>query len=346
VLDFGVAKAAHRVQTTKEGTVKGKISSMSPEQLLSEDIDRRADIYACAVVAWEVLTGERLFDGENQGRIVRKILDEGVPPPSAKVAGLHPDLDQAVMKGLEKDPNKRWQTAREFAAAPERALPTSPVTAIGEFVESIAGQSLSVRAKRVKEIESRSEILPAVRAEQPTIPESSLGVPSTKPQPFAPLAAPSTKPQAFGIMRGTDDVDVSFSEPPIGELGTPMPTSGTIPKAPRPPTPIDPVPSKPPVSVATPASEPRLRVPSPFAPMPVQTLAVSPIANLDPKPAPRLDDLLRQKQQAALDIAPTDPEPFPAGRKKGTGRMIAILTTFAFLALAIAAVVWKLVLKR
>src|SRR5205085_619243 len=109
VLDFGVAKAAHRAQTTKDGTVKGKISYMAPEQLLSENVDRRADIYACAVVLWEALTGERLFDGDNQGRIVRKILDEEVPPPSAKVAGLRATLDAAVMKGLEKDPTKRWQ---------------------------------------------------------------------------------------------------------------------------------------------------------------------------------------------------------------------------------------------
>src|SRR5688572_6265039 len=163
VLDFGVAKASHRAQTTKDGTVKGKISYMAPEQLLSENIDRRVDIYACAVVLWETLTGERLFDGDNQGRIVRKILDEDVPPPSSKVAGLRTTLDAAVMKGLEKDPRKRWQTAREFAAALERAMPTAPLTDIGEFVESIAGAALSSRAKRVKEIESRSEILPAVR---------------------------------------------------------------------------------------------------------------------------------------------------------------------------------------
>jgi eukaryotic-like serine/threonine-protein kinase len=281
VLDFGVAKAAHRAQTTKDGTVKGKISYMAPEQLLSEHVDRRADVYACAVVLWEALTGERLFDGDNQGRIVRKILDETVPVPSSKVAGLRPTLDAAVMKGLEKDPRDRWQTAREFAAALERAMPTAPLTDIGEFVESIAGQSLTERARRLKEIESRSEILPAVRPPNPTIP-----APRSVPPQSASANSP-TVPQAFAVVKD--------------------PTSGLVPKSPRIPTPID-VPSDPPPNSApmgppTPPSQPRLQIPSPFAPMPVQTLAIAPSAKLDPVAAPRVEDLLKAR---------TPPKPFVA----------------------------------
>lgn len=289
VLDFGVAKAAHRAQTTKDGTVKGKISYMAPEQLLSEGVDRRADIYACAVVLWEALTGERLFDGDNQGRIVRKILDEAVAPPSSKVAGLRETLDAAVMRGLEKDPAKRWQTAREFAASLERAMPTAPLTDIGEFVESIAGASLTVRAKRVKEIESRSEILPAVRPPTPTIP-----APRSAP-PEKPSANPPTVPQAFAVVKD--------------------PTSGMVPRAPRVPTPLD-------HSVDEllsgrhemgPPTPPRLRIPSPFAPMPVQTLAIAPTAQLDPVAAPRVEDLLKARTPPKPIVA--EPLPPPPGQK-------------------------------
>jgi serine/threonine-protein kinase len=198
VLDFGVAKAAHRSQTTKDERVKGKISYMAPEQLLGEEVDRRADVYACAVVIWEALAGERLFDGDNQGRVVRKILDEDVPPPSAKVAGLGPLLDRVVMRGLEKDPAKRWQTAREFATSLERAFAMAPAAEIGELVESLAGASLVDRANRVKEIESSAEIVPAERA-APTIPApSSLPARSlekpTVPQAFAVLKDPLVPP--------------------------------------------------------------------------------------------------------------------------------------------------------
>src|SRR5262249_35035619 len=68
ITDFGVAFAAYRLAvSTKDGRVKGKIPYMSPEQLRSETIDRRSDIYSTAIVLWELLTGERLFHGDNEG---------------------------------------------------------------------------------------------------------------------------------------------------------------------------------------------------------------------------------------------------------------------------------------
>jgi serine/threonine-protein kinase len=335
VLDFGVAKAAHRAQTTRDGTVKGKISYMAPEQLLTENVDRRADIYACAVVLWEALSGERLFDGDNQGRIVRKILDETVPPPSSKVAGLRPALDAAVMKGLEKDPATRWQTAREFAAALERAMPTAPLTDIGEFVESIAGRALSDRAKRVKEIESRSEVLPALRAASATLP-----APRSVP-PDKPSATPPTVPQAFAVVKD--------------------PTSGLIPKSPRVPTPLEPlVGSEPPfgsqpMGPPTPPSQPRLQIPSPFAPMPVQTLTIAQAAKLDPVAAPRIEDLLKARTPPKPFVAqplpplpgqePPKVESVPPPKTGRGGRIILLLLIVALLGGGGVAI-WNLLLKH
>src|SRR4029079_793317 len=155
VFDFGVAKAAHRAQTTQDGSIKGKISYMAPEQLLSEGVDRRADVYATAVVLWEALTGERLFEGDNQGRVVRKILDEVVPPPSSRVPGLPTALDDAVMRGLDRDVTRRYQTARDFAAAIERCCPAASATDVGSWVDALGGSELGERARRVKDIESR-----------------------------------------------------------------------------------------------------------------------------------------------------------------------------------------------
>ena len=64
VIDFGVAKAAGRLQVTGDGALKGKLAYMAPEQLTERDITRRADIYAMSAVLWEMLALERLFPSE------------------------------------------------------------------------------------------------------------------------------------------------------------------------------------------------------------------------------------------------------------------------------------------
>ncbi|MCL2447368.1 MAG: serine/threonine protein kinase, partial [Polyangiaceae bacterium] len=68
LLDFGVAKAAGRAQTTQDGQIKGKLAYMAPEQLMSAGVTRETDLYAASVVLWEMLAGERLFTGERNRR--------------------------------------------------------------------------------------------------------------------------------------------------------------------------------------------------------------------------------------------------------------------------------------
>jgi serine/threonine-protein kinase len=66
VLDFGIAKAADRTHSTQDGQIKGKLSYMAPEQLASEAVDRRSDIYAASVVLWEAIAGRRMLSGEGE----------------------------------------------------------------------------------------------------------------------------------------------------------------------------------------------------------------------------------------------------------------------------------------
>src|SRR6202000_136849 len=69
LLDFGIAKAAHRASETKQGTIKGKVRYMSPEQVRSETLDRRADVFALGVMLWELTTGQTLYGGEGDFQI-------------------------------------------------------------------------------------------------------------------------------------------------------------------------------------------------------------------------------------------------------------------------------------
>jgi eukaryotic-like serine/threonine-protein kinase len=155
VLDFGVAKAAMRAQSTREGQMKGKISYMAPEQLRGR-VDRRTDIFAAGVVLWEALTGTRLFDGVDAGEVLTKLLEGEIPPPSSVIASLPPQVDAIAMRALERDPGRRFQTAREFAIALEQIGMIALNREVGEWVEDVGGDALARRAEQVAEIESLS----------------------------------------------------------------------------------------------------------------------------------------------------------------------------------------------
>ncbi len=158
LVDFGVAKAAGRVQTTRDGQLKGKIAYMAPEQVRGAQPNRLMDIYATAIVFWEMLTGERLFGGDNDVTVLERALHMEVARPSTISKEVPPAVDVVVLRGLERDPEKRFQSAREMAREIENVSKIASVSKVGEWVESIAGAVLMERAAKVAEIESVSHI--------------------------------------------------------------------------------------------------------------------------------------------------------------------------------------------
>jgi serine/threonine-protein kinase len=158
VLDFGVAKAAGRLSSTREGQLKGKFAYMAPEQIRGGEVDRRTDIYAAAIILWEVLTGRRMISGENEAIVLSRALEGQRTKPSELNANLSKALDVVTMRGLEMDPARRYSTAREMATALERAVGLASQREVSEWVERVAGDVLAERAVRIKEIESRSTV--------------------------------------------------------------------------------------------------------------------------------------------------------------------------------------------
>lgn len=186
LLDFGIAKATNRVQETRTDQIKGKVAYMSPEQLAKGAIDRRADVYSASVVLWETLTGQRLFKADDVPSLVYAIINEEILPPSTVVPDLPSGLDAIVMKGLEREADKRWSSAREMAAALEAVLAPAPAREIGEWVHSVAGDALDWRQELVHRIESEtsSSIPPPMRLDSPASPiEITSGVVPTESDP-------------------------------------------------------------------------------------------------------------------------------------------------------------------
>jgi serine/threonine-protein kinase len=215
VLDFGVAKAFGRLQTTREGQLKGKISYMAPEQVQGI-VDRTTDVYAASVALWESLVGKRLFFAENEARTLANVLYPKVEAPSHLVQGIPPELDEVVLRGLHPDPSRRYGTAREMARALQSAVSPAPAFAVGEWVEATAGSTLATRASRVASVErmlppdsdsylpmTRSSIPPpisavALRSTPGIVAEPSSSRPDLAAQPTSEAAVHSAGPVVLG----------------------------------------------------------------------------------------------------------------------------------------------------
>jgi len=156
ILDFGVAKAAMRLQTTREGTMKGKLAYMAPEQLRAEPLDRRADLFAAAVVHWEGLSGRRLFAGDDVGELLGKVLNSKIPRCSEHSPAVTDELDEVVLRALSREREQRYQTALEYAAAIETVGPLAPARLVAEWVKDVGGEALHKRSERVRTIEQLS----------------------------------------------------------------------------------------------------------------------------------------------------------------------------------------------
>jgi serine/threonine-protein kinase len=158
VADFGVAKASRRIQETEAGRIKGKFRYMAPEQVKADRFDHRVDLFAAGIVLWEALTGRALFAADEPMRTMTMVLEHPIEAPSRYVAGLSPAVDAVVLRALERSPDARYATAREMAIELEDALPPAVPRIIGEWVDSLVGDTLRKRAQRLVELGSESNV--------------------------------------------------------------------------------------------------------------------------------------------------------------------------------------------
>ena len=122
VVDFGIAHARQRVHHTEAGQVKGTFPYMAPEQMTAAVVDRRVDVWALGAVLWELLTLRRLFLRDTDVNTMYAVLSSEIRPPSDYRNETPAELDEIVLKALQRNPDERWQSAREMGKALRRFL--------------------------------------------------------------------------------------------------------------------------------------------------------------------------------------------------------------------------------
>lgn len=151
--DFGIAKEPNQSSKTQVGQLKGKVPYMSPEQILGERIDQRADVFAAGIVLWECLAQRRLFGGRSDLSAMRMIIGDERRAPSDCVPDIHPELDRVVLEALSADPQKRTPTARELQSRlldvlPKLARTVRPVE-VRRVVEVLLGKKPRAESSEV-----------------------------------------------------------------------------------------------------------------------------------------------------------------------------------------------------
>jgi serine/threonine protein kinase len=129
ILDFGVVKTSAflRKSHTREGRIKGKLAYLSPEQARGEQLDGRSDVFSLGIMMWEMLTGCRLFWADTAVERIQNVVHAPIVAPSARHAAVPAALDRIVLRALERDPSRRYDSAREMVDDLEGFLRAGPV---------------------------------------------------------------------------------------------------------------------------------------------------------------------------------------------------------------------------
>jgi hypothetical protein len=287
--DFGIAKATQATKEPGTNSLRGKLSYLSPEQCLGLPLDRRADLYALSVVLYELTTGARPHgEAPSEFLALKQTLEAPVRPPSRLRPGYPEELERIVMRGLIRDRDKRWWSAREMQIeleqfARRRQLAISPVTVV-KLMEELFADDLEAwhaaqdRGTDLAEYVAHSRTLSlgdaaAAGAQALGAQPTQLLAPEPEPEPMADavedgsrrgkrlvaasiaVALVASMMLVFGARRA--------SVPPVQSLATaPAPAAAVVVPAPLPAAAVVPAP----VPVKQPAAKAAVRVRAPARP--------------------------------------------------------------------------------
>jgi serine/threonine protein kinase len=168
IVDFGIAKATTKTRVTRTGTLKGKPSYMSPEQCRVAEIDRRSDVFTLGILLYEATTLRRLFSGPNDYAIMNMVAAAEFARPSEIDEDYPPQLEAIVLGALQRDPDRRYTTARAMQAdleafAAAQGLSLSPLALADHIRRNFDRPSYPTADWTVPGIATQAERSPAGR---------------------------------------------------------------------------------------------------------------------------------------------------------------------------------------
>jgi eukaryotic-like serine/threonine-protein kinase len=236
LLDFGIAKTFEdgATQLTAAGYALGTPHYMAPEQATGKEIDGRADIYALGVIVYEMLVGDVPFNDSSTPAILIKHMTEPPEPPSRRRPGIHPALEAIALTCLEKDPQRRYQSASDVTAALRDAFPNEVPSATRDTGLGAAAASATDAATLVTP-SPPTAVPPVTSAAPPGVgtaapPQQEAAVPAAPaaaeavPPPRPPVPAPAPAPPPPPATRPTMAAAV---EPPVAAAATSTPAART-----------------------------------------------------------------------------------------------------------------------
>ncbi len=159
VVDFGIATAANTTRLTKSGTLKGKESYMSPEQVEGHPLDRRSDIFTLGIVLYELLTGRILFEGETTFATLTNIRNCKIDDPRSSNSAIDESLLEILMKCLRADPQARYQTAgelyRELAVYLNQKFPEFVAGDLSVFIQDLFREKFDSETRKIQDDHSK-----------------------------------------------------------------------------------------------------------------------------------------------------------------------------------------------
>lgn len=117
ILDFGLAKALDNADLTADGTTVGTLLYLAPEQALGRNVDARTDVYSTSVTLYRSVTGAMPFETKTRAEILKAVLSAPAIPPSEQWPLIDPTLEGILLRGLDKNPERRFASARAMQEA-------------------------------------------------------------------------------------------------------------------------------------------------------------------------------------------------------------------------------------